>query len=421
MKIKFISNACAIFESDKGTKILSDPWIVNGVFEGSWCHFHKLETKIEDLQDVDAIYVSHIHPDHYDERFFDFSREIPIIVLDHGLNFLHKKLIEKGYKNLIKVKDKQTINFKDIKISLFAPFVKHVFFGNNTKIGNLIDSAIVLESDNQVVFNANDNNPDNLSCELLKERFEKIDLAMINYNNAGPYPSCFNNLTDEEKLKEHQSNLKRNIDFLASNLEILQPKFFLPFAGAYVIGGKLHYKNNYLGTTTWDDCIERLQLNNSLKRIDFIALREKDIFDITNKKLLQEYIPINNMEVNSYIKEELSKLIYPYEEDDYPSITTLKNDLEISKSKLEKRMEKINIVPDMDVNLELDNAELWNVVKAKNKKGVLNCKIDLRLLRRIIDRKSHWNNAEIGCHIEFYRTPNYYSPDIHTMMQFFHL
>ena len=128
MKIKFISNACAIFESDKGTKILSDPWIVNGVFEGSWCHFHKLETKIEDLQDVDAIYVSHIHPDHYDERFFDFSREIPIIVLDHGLNFLHKKLIEKGYKNLIKVKDKQTINFKDIKISLFAPFVKHVFF-----------------------------------------------------------------------------------------------------------------------------------------------------------------------------------------------------------------------------------------------------------------------------------------------------
>ena len=91
MKIKFIANACAIFESDKGTKILSDPWIQNGVFEGSWCHFHKLETSIEDLQDVDAIYVSHIHPDHYDERFFNFSKEIPIIVLDHGFNFLHKK------------------------------------------------------------------------------------------------------------------------------------------------------------------------------------------------------------------------------------------------------------------------------------------------------------------------------------------
>ena len=46
---------------------------------------------------------------------------------------------------------------------------------------------------------------------------------------------------------------------------------------------------------------------------------------------------------------------------------------------------------------------------------------DLRLLRRILNRKSHWNNADIGCHIEYDRKPNYYSPDISTMLQFLHL
>ena len=189
MKVKFISNACCIVETNAGTQILTDPWIENGVFEGSWCHFHKLKTTLNDLQNIDAIYVSHIHPDHYDERFFNFPKDIPIIVLDHGLNFLHRKLLDSGYKNLIKIKNKETIKFKDLELTLFAPFVKHNFFEDNSKIGNLIDSAIVFQSDNQSIFNANDNNPDNDTCRELKSLFGNFDLAMMNYNNAGPYPS----------------------------------------------------------------------------------------------------------------------------------------------------------------------------------------------------------------------------------------
>ena len=33
---------------------------------------------------------------------------------------------------------------------------------------------------------------------------------MLNYNAAGPYPSCFDNLDNAEKLKEHRRILKRN-------------------------------------------------------------------------------------------------------------------------------------------------------------------------------------------------------------------
>ena len=161
MKIKFIANACSILESNSGTQILTDPWIENGVFEGSWCHFHKLKTTINDLQNVDAIYLSHIHPDHYDDRFFNFPKDIPIIVLDHGMNFLHRKLIESGYQKLIKIRDKETKKFKDFELTLFAPFTKNRFFETNSEIGNLIDSAIVFQSDNQSIFNANDNTPSN--------------------------------------------------------------------------------------------------------------------------------------------------------------------------------------------------------------------------------------------------------------------
>ena len=75
MKFEFIGNAGGIFHGTEGTKILCDPWIVPGVFEGSWFHYPPLKTKIKDLQNVDAIYVSHIHPDHYDDRNFDLAME----------------------------------------------------------------------------------------------------------------------------------------------------------------------------------------------------------------------------------------------------------------------------------------------------------------------------------------------------------
>ena len=45
-----------------------------------------------DIQNVDGIYVSHIHPDHYDERYFKFSKDIPLIILNEGPN------LDKYYK-----------------------------------------------------------------------------------------------------------------------------------------------------------------------------------------------------------------------------------------------------------------------------------------------------------------------------------
>ena len=55
MIFEFIANACGVFTSQSGKRILCDPWIDDGVFEGSWCHIHKLKTKFEDLENVDAI------------------------------------------------------------------------------------------------------------------------------------------------------------------------------------------------------------------------------------------------------------------------------------------------------------------------------------------------------------------------------
>ena len=124
--------------------------------------------------------------------------------------------------------------------------------------------------------------------------------------------------------------------------------------------------------------------------------------------------------MEEYIEKNLSTMVYEYEKEPFPSIAKVKDDLKIAKLKMLDRCKKIKLVPDMDIEIKLEK-EIFKILSLDNSKGVINCSLDTRLLRRILDRKANWNNAEIGCHIEFIRTPNYYSPDMHTVLQLLHL
>ena len=416
MKFKFIGNAGGIFTGSKGTKILCDPWIIDGVFEGAWYHYPPLKTKLSDIQNVDGIYVSHIHPDHYDERNFNFPKDIPLIILDEGPNFLKKNLINKGFNNFVEIKNDQTIQFKEFNLTTYKPFTKHIF--EESLIGNLIDSALVLNDDNVTAINFNDNTPDENACLFLKNKFKTIDLAMLNYNAAGPYPSCFNNLSTNEKIKENNRILKRNFDHLCKIIPILQPKSIFPFAGAYIIGGKNYYKNEYLGTTTWDECADYLRDNLKFNSKVF-CLRENQTYDIKNQQQLENYKRIDLTEMKNYIQSIKDKK-YDYENDEMPNISKLLNDIKIASSKMLERVKKFNIILQSSVFIELDNKNI-QIVEGQDENRKLYCNLDLRMLRRIIDKKAHWNNAEIGTHIEFKRLPNKMDPDVHICMSFFHL
>ncbi len=47
--------------------------------------------------------------------------------------------------------------------------------------------------------------------------------------------------------------------------------------------------------------------------------------------------------------------------------------------------------------------------------------MDLRLLYNILKRNAHWNNVELGSHMDFYRDPDVYYPDIHVLLSFLHV
>ena len=424
LQFQFIGNACGVFIGKSGSKILCDPWLTDGVFDGSWCHFSKLETTVSDLKDVDAIYLSHIHPDHFDDRNFLFDKDKPIIVLDHNQNYLLKRLAALGFKNLIAVKDKETISFNEFNLTMFAPFEKSNF--HEAKVGNLIDSSILVSCDGTTALNTNDNMFSIQSAKLFKQKYGPLSLAMLNYNAAGPYPSCFDNLTESEKILESKRIVLRNLNHMLGVIHELQPSFVMPFAGAYVIGGKFAYRNKFLGTSTWDECGDFLK-SNGIKPEQIVLLRESDIFDIEKGGSNKPYTMVSTNEIAEYVEHTLSKITYPYESDAFPNEEQLCYDIEISSSELIQRMRKLEITSTFAVVVKVFNRRLqiypeFKVFENEERPNrVLECSLDERLLRRILDKKSHWNNAEIGTHISFFRSPNEYEYDLHTALQFLHL
>ena len=73
-----------------------------------------------------------------------------------------------------------------------------------------------------------------------------------------------------------------------------------------------------------------------------------------------------------------------------------------------------------DYNIKIGEENVM-IVKGQDEERHLYCDLDLRLLNRILHKKAHWNNAEIGTHINFKRIPNKMDLDVHTCMSFFNL
>jgi UDP-MurNAc hydroxylase len=103
-----------------------------------------------------------------------------------------------------------------------------------------------------------------------------------------------------------------------------------------------------------------------------------------------------------------------------PDVNKMINDINLAKDRLLEKSQKFKIELKTNVFINI-NGEKINILKGSDKERILECSMDSRLLRRILDRKSHWNNAEIGTHIDFLRNPNKMEPDVHTIMSFFHL
>lgn len=81
MQFLNIGGACALLVN-KGKRILFDPWLENGIMNNSWFHYPPISSSIDDISNVDYIYISHIHEDHcHADTLRGLNRDAEIILM----------------------------------------------------------------------------------------------------------------------------------------------------------------------------------------------------------------------------------------------------------------------------------------------------------------------------------------------------
>lgn len=443
MKITNIKSSTVLIETSK-SKILFDPWLFDGEYYGSWYHYPKLEIKENFFNKIDYIYISHIHPDHMSKKSLSYlSKEIPILINNYSAKFLKLNLENLGFR-VIELSDGDKFEFeKNQFITIYSadncnPVLCNKYFGCGkieTVLGSTqIDSFCIIEADDKKILNLNDC-PFELTKEAIKKNilpFHAIDFLLLGYSGAGAFPQSF---ILEKKLKIELANRKCN-NFLNQALNfinLINPKYFMPFAGTYYLGGSLSKLNKYRGVPEIDFALDFLNKNKKSKHCKGVLLNSYSSFDLSINRPSNDYVKINIDDRSKYLKK-ISNNLFDYQKEIFPSKLDLKklilkgyNNFELKRKNL-----KVSLKSKIAICF-FENCFLFDFIGGKPifikkvelsslKEDLIIYSLDERLLYKILlgPKYAHWNNAEIGSHILFERIPEKYNREIYYCMNYFH-
>ena len=446
MKIKLYRSATVGIETN-GFKLLQDPWLTDGEFLGSWSHYpyFDFDNFTDELNSYNAIYISHIHPDHCSEDTLNkLDKNIPVYIHKFHSKFLKFKIERLGFK-VIELENNKNFQLSNkVKIKIIAadncdPMLcfKHIGCADlSVKNGSQqIDTLCVIDDGNEVLVNVNDC-PFELAGHHIKKiryDYDKIDILLTGYQNASAYPQCFENLSLAQKKIGGEIASKKCLDRALSFIKILNPKYYLPFAGTYTLGGQLSVLNSQRYVPTIDEAYDYLEKNIGNKTNIPIKINPETTFDSC---LNETSLPFKNFDKKSWlhhIDNYLSKKKYFYENNESIKTSELHDLIGIAHKKWldKKRLNNIDIKTNILLHFDDQLVELSNDINLKftnindysKKKNYVKFKIDKNLLFNLLKgpRFAHWHNAEIGSHIFFDRNPNIFERNVYFSMSYFHV
>ena len=447
MQITYLSSACVLIK-DQDSTLLCDPWLIDGEFYGSWCHYPPCITKPEELDDVDGIYISHVHPDHFSKKTLEkMNKKIPIYIHKYHYDFTKRMAESLGF-NVIEIEHDKKINITgNLNLRILAAdncnpelclrYYACGMVNDKTDGSTQMDTLCAIDNGEHVIVNTNDC-PYPLaktSAKKIKNRYNDIDFLLFGYSSASAFPQCFN-LSQSEIENSKKEIIKKYLTLGESYINLFKPKFYMPFAGRYVLGGKNSNLNNNRAKIELEDALDYFSksttINHNLHK--GVILNQKSTFDISKGESDYEYISVDLNEKNNYIDTVLSKRKYDYEDDENPKLSDFIDILPKCFERFEKKRNQLTFSSDTPVFIHLPENQLlvlhydgkpYEIISKndfdKNTKFLM-IETDFKLLFRLLRGPmfAHWNNSEIGSHLKFSRNPNIYEIGLYYCLNFLH-
>ena len=420
MRVRYIYSACVVVET-AGARILSDPWFTPGAYDGSWYQYPALPDPVAAIGPVDLIYISHIHPDHYDPVFLrHYLAAHPGARLVIGMQqppYLANKMRIDGFAPEIV----EQLAFRDAELLIVSSRVE-----SDPK--SEIDSALAIRSGGHSVVNMNDNA---FALEQVARILDfcpagRVDFALLPYSGAGPYPQTFEFDDAAELAAAAERKRAQFLALFATYLDALKPAKAMPFAGKYHLGGPLRRLNPYRGVP---DAVELRTLHGD--RVVVLADGGEASYDldscVASAERTDAYDPA---EIDAYLRT-LEFQGYDYEREIVPLPSRSLPLLPVLAAAKRKARAKVRIDdpywlvlrPEAGrsafaMNLADDAAPSFH--RAGERFDALSPRleitIDARYLFGLLTRLYHWNNAEVGSMYRSRRVPQTYQPEIYQFL-----
>jgi len=437
MKIQWFRSATVGIYSKSGTSILCDPWITDGAFIGSWFHWPPLEGfEFSELAEKkwDALYISHFHADHFDRKLVaKIARNSPNTKV--LIPFFENKWLKRAVENcgfetsrIIELPSNKKIKFLDIEVTIYVadycnPEICGISIPCTPTIAKLSanDSVALFEADGQRILNANDALAVQTAHKLWP-KIGKIDLLLGHYGGAGPYPQCFTNLTNEEKKSEAIRTGEVFVNRLISTSNALNSRYVMPYAGQYLLGGKLAKLNEFRSVIPLPKVLQKIASSSKAQPISLNVFGE---FNLDTDSSTGDWIEPNSSISTNYISR-ISSELYPYEAEEnfwkdgqYVLNDALNSVQMVFESFLKsggKGSESSIVFKSEGINLSMNFGKEFSSITAESIfENVTTIQLDARLLRRLVTRKPnyrgftqyHFNQAEIGSHLSWSRVGPY--------------
>ena len=165
-----------------------------------------------------------------------------------------------------------------------------------------------------------------------------------------------------------------------------------------------------------------------------IRLNVDNSINLKNFQTSKKYVPISERDIKNYIKNTLSKKQLSYELDEDVKEEELFNLAKKAHIRYLNKIEDIKI--ELNSNILIKVLEKYIFIDNKSSKISLIDKntihsmnnyilytLNPKLLKKILmgPRYAHWNNAEIGSHIKFFRKPDIFDRRIYNAICYFHI
>ena len=415
INVTYYYSACVRSETAE-LSILCDPWFSEGAYDGSWYHYPPFDNPIANIPACDFVYVSHIHPDHYDPEFLrDYTGAHPaarVIVADFQNNFLSGKMRSDGIAHDVVME----LNVGQTFLSLVP----------NEDSSYDVDSALVVKRGGHSVVNMNDNlfNPNQIE-RILEITAGPPTIALLGYTGAGPYPQTYYS-DPSVMVSEAKKKKQRFFERYRTLRDALDPSLVIPFAGKYVLGGKLHSLNPYRGVA---DACEVLAFDDRAVVLADAGFGSVDTETLQPTKVRTK--PYDVAKVREYVANLANRpMDYEVYFQDLPrSRMPLERLLPLAFENAHRRS-----VVESDYYFCIDLGDHWFAGNANRKDG--ECEfiedvtslgprseitIDPRYLFGLVTGVFHWNNAEVGSQYQTRRVPDVFDRDAQAFLNFLHV